>query len=41
MGGLGLRSTVHLVCIDNNVRRLPPSQVSFLCCAAEDSTIRA
>jgi ADP-dependent phosphofructokinase/glucokinase len=38
MSRLGLRSTVHLVCIDENVRRILPPQVSYLCSAAGDST---
>lgn len=35
---LGLSSTVHLVSIDDHVRRLLPPQVSYLCSASSDST---
>jgi ADP-dependent phosphofructokinase/glucokinase len=38
MSRLGLSSTVHLVSIDDNVRGLLPSQVSYVCSAVEDST---
>jgi ADP-dependent phosphofructokinase/glucokinase len=38
MSRLGLRSTVHLVSVDDNVRGLLPPQVSFVCSAVEDST---
>ncbi len=38
MSRLGLRSTVHLVSIDDNVRRLLPAHVSYVCSRAEDST---
>jgi ADP-dependent phosphofructokinase/glucokinase len=38
MSRLGLRSTVHLVSIDDNVRRLLPTEVSYVCSATEDST---
>lgn len=38
MSRLGVRSTVHLVSIDDQVRRLLPPEVSYLCSAAEDST---
>ncbi len=38
MSRLGLSSTVHLVSIDDHVRRLLPAQVSYLCSATEDST---
>jgi ADP-dependent phosphofructokinase/glucokinase len=34
---LGVPSLVHLVSIDDNVRRLLPPQVSYLCSATEDS----
>jgi ADP-dependent phosphofructokinase/glucokinase len=34
---LGVPSLVHLVSIDDNVRRLLPSGVDYLCSAAEDS----
>lgn len=35
---LGVASTVHLVSIDDHVRRLLPRAVSYLCSATEDST---
>ncbi len=35
---LGLASTVHLVSIDDHVRRLLPPSVSVICSAAHDST---
>jgi ADP-dependent phosphofructokinase/glucokinase len=38
MSRLGVRSTVHLVSIDDHVRRLLPEQVSYVCSATEDST---
>ncbi len=38
MDRLGLRSTVHLVSIDDHVRRLLPDTVGYLCSAADDST---
>jgi ADP-dependent phosphofructokinase/glucokinase len=38
MSTLGLPSTVHLVSIDDNVRRLLPANVDYLCSADEDST---
>ncbi len=38
MSRMGLRSTVHLVSIDDHVRRLLPVQVAYLCSATEDST---
>ncbi len=34
---MGIPSLVHLVSIDDNVRRLLPPQVSYLCSATEDS----
>lgn len=37
MDALGLRSTVHLVSIDDTVRRLLPQTVSVLCSAEHDS----
>lgn len=38
MSGLGIGSTVHLVSIDDDVRRLLPGDVDYLCSAEEDST---
>lgn len=38
MSTLGLASTVHLVSIDDNVRRLLPANVDYLCSAVGDST---
>jgi ADP-dependent phosphofructokinase/glucokinase len=38
MSRLGLASTVHLVSIDDTVRRLLPAQVSYVCSADHDST---
>ena len=38
MSRLGLRSTLHLVSIDDNVRGLLPPEVSYVCSAVEDST---
>jgi ADP-dependent phosphofructokinase/glucokinase len=38
LSALGLRSTVHLVSIDDNVRRLLPANVSHLCSSTVDST---
>jgi ADP-dependent phosphofructokinase/glucokinase len=38
MSRLGVPSTVHLVSIDDHVRRLLPAEVSYLCSAAADST---
>lgn len=38
MAELGIPSTVHLVSIDDTVRRLLPSSVEYVCSAAEDST---
>lgn len=37
LDGLGIPSTQHLVSIDDNVRRLLPAGVSFICSAAEDT----
>ena len=37
MSALGIPSTVHLVSIDDTVRRLLPSDVDYLCSADEDS----
>ncbi|PDQ34585.1 MAG: hypothetical protein B5766_10370 [Candidatus Lumbricidophila eiseniae] len=37
MSDLGIRSTVHLVSIDNNVRRLLPSNINFISSAQKDS----
>lgn len=38
MTRLGVPSTVHLVSIDDHVRRLLPPEVDYLCSAAADST---
>jgi ADP-dependent phosphofructokinase/glucokinase len=38
MSRLGLASTVHLVSIDDTVRRLLPAQISYVCSADHDST---
>ncbi len=38
MARVGLPSTVHLVSIDDHVRRLLPAEVSYLCSADHDST---
>jgi ADP-dependent phosphofructokinase/glucokinase len=38
MAKVGLSSTVHLVSIDDQVRRLLPEACSYLCSAAQDST---
>ena len=38
MAKLGLPSTVHLVSIDDHVRRLLPPQVAYVCSAEQDST---
>jgi ADP-dependent phosphofructokinase/glucokinase len=38
MSRLGLCSTVHLVSIDDNVRKLLPPEVSYVCSAVEDTT---
>ncbi len=38
MSTLGFPSTVHLVSIDDNVRRLLPADVDYLCSADHDST---
>lgn len=38
MSALGVGSTVHLVSIDDDVRRLLPSDVEYVCSAVEDST---
>jgi ADP-dependent phosphofructokinase/glucokinase len=38
MSALGVGSTVHLVSIDDDVRRLLPPDVEYLCSAVEDST---
>lgn len=38
MSRIGLGSTVHLVSVDDTVRALLPTRVSYLCSAAEDST---
>lgn len=35
---LGLASTLHLVSIDDDVRRLLPASAAFMCSATEDST---
>lgn len=35
---LGVRSTVHLVSIDDNVRRLLPPGCTYICSAVEDTT---
>ncbi len=37
MGRLGVRSTVHLVSIDDQVRWLLPEEVSYVCSATEDT----
>jgi ADP-dependent phosphofructokinase/glucokinase len=37
LDALGIPSTQHLVSIDDNVRRLLPAAVSFICSAAEDT----
>jgi ADP-dependent phosphofructokinase/glucokinase len=37
MSRLGLCSTLHLVSIDDNVRKLLPPEVSYVCSAVEDS----
>jgi ADP-dependent phosphofructokinase/glucokinase len=37
MSRLGMRSTLHLVSIDANVRKLLPPEVSYVCSAVEDS----
>jgi ADP-dependent phosphofructokinase/glucokinase len=37
MSRLGRRSTLHLVSIDDNVRKLLPPEVSYVCGAVEDS----
>jgi ADP-dependent phosphofructokinase/glucokinase len=38
MSALGIGSTVHLVSIDDDVRRLLPADVAYLCSAQQDST---
>lgn len=38
MSGLGIGSTVHLVSIDDDVRRLLPADIDYLCSAEQDST---
>ncbi|KHL01405.1 ADP-dependent glucokinase/phosphofructokinase [Sinomonas humi] len=38
MSSLGIGSTVHLVSIDDDVRRLLPADVDYLCSAEHDST---
>ncbi|NVM98132.1 ADP-dependent glucokinase/phosphofructokinase [Arthrobacter sp. SDTb3-6] len=38
MSALGIGSTVHLVSIDDDVRRLLPADVDYLCSAEHDST---
>lgn len=38
MSALGIGSTVHLVSIDDDVRRLLPANVDYLCSAEHDST---
>jgi len=38
MSALGIGSTVHLVSIDDDVRRLLPADVDYLCSADHDST---
>jgi ADP-dependent phosphofructokinase/glucokinase len=38
MSALGVGSTVHLVSIDDDVRRLLPDDVDYVCSAVEDST---
>ncbi|MBU4335414.1 MAG: ADP-dependent glucokinase/phosphofructokinase, partial [Actinobacteria bacterium] len=37
MAAFGLPSTVHLVSIDDNVRRLLPPQISYVCSAQGDT----
>lgn len=38
MDKLGVKSTLHLVSIDDHVRRLLPASTEYLCSATEDST---
>jgi ADP-dependent phosphofructokinase/glucokinase len=38
MSRLGVRSSLHLVSINNHVRRALPDQVSYICSASQDTT---